>query len=74
MQTLAITRAIFSILAVPLAIIGGAMLALILTFYVFTVNPIFALIPLSIGVLGAIALYRWEQQRIARETPPSDES
>lgn len=73
MQTLVITRVIFSMLAIPVGIIGGTMFALAITFYVFTVNPVLALIPLGIGVLGVVGLARWEQARIAKQTLPRDD-
>jgi len=73
LQSLLITRAIFAILAVPILLIGGALMATLVTLYLFTVNPLLALIPLSIGVLGIYGLARWEKARIEKETPPPDE-
>ena len=72
-QSLLITRAIFAILAIPMLLIGGALMATLFTLYLFTVNPALALIPLSIGVVGVYALARWEKARIEKETPPPDE-
>jgi hypothetical protein len=72
MQTLIITRVIFGLLAVPLAIIGGALMSLILTFYLYTVSAPLALIPLGLGILGVFGLYRFEQSRIARESGKQD--
>ncbi len=72
LQTLIITRAIFGILAVPVAIIAGAVLSLMLTLYLFTVSPAFALIPILIGGGGVILFGRWERGRIARDTPPEE--
>ena len=72
MQTLIITRVIFSMLAVPIGIIAGALFALMVTFYAYTVSPAVALIPLGAGVLGITALARWEKARIDRETPPEE--
>jgi hypothetical protein len=73
MQTVIITRVIFGMLALPMAIIGGAMAALVITFYTFTVSPALALIPLAISVLAVLAFARWEQRRIQREIPKDDE-
>ena len=73
MQTLIITRVVFSLLAVPLAIIGAAMFTLVMTFYLFTVNAPLALIPLALGVAGVAGLYRWEQARISKEMGPRDD-
>jgi hypothetical protein len=72
-QSLLITRAIFAILAVPLLLIGGALMATLFTLYLFTLDPPLALIPLSIGVLGIYGLARWEKARIEKETPPPEE-
>jgi hypothetical protein len=73
LQTFLITRAIFGVLAIPLVIIGGALVATLITLYIFTVNPLLALIPLGIGVLGIYALARWEKVRIEKENPPEEE-
>ena len=73
LQSLLITRAIFAILAVPILLIGGALMATLVTLYLFTVDPPLALIPLGIGVLGVYALARWEKARIEKETPPPEE-
>jgi hypothetical protein len=73
MQALVITRVVFGLLAVPVAIIGGAMFTLAMTFYLFTVNPLLALIPLVLGVVGVVVLFRIEQARIAKESLPSDD-
>lgn len=73
MQTAIITRVLFGVLAVPIAIIGGAMAALILTFYLYTVNAPLALIPLGLGVAGVMFLYRWENRRIEKEMLPPDD-
>jgi hypothetical protein len=73
MQTLIITRVIFSLLAVPLAIIGAAMFTLVMTFYLFTVSAPLALIPLLAGVGGVVGLYRWEHARIEKEMGPQDD-
>ncbi len=71
-QTIVITRVILGILLVPILMIGGCLMAVVFTFYLFTTYPPLALIPVAIGVLGLVALYRWEKARIAKETPPDD--
>ena len=73
LQTLLITRAIFGVLAIPIGIIAGALVAALITLYIFTVNPLLALIPLSVGVLSIYALARWEKARIEKETPPPED-
>ncbi len=73
MQTFVITRVMFSLLAVPVAIIAGALFALVFTFYCYTVSPPLALIPLGIGFGGVYALYRWEKARVDKEMLPPDD-
>jgi hypothetical protein len=73
MQTFVITRAVFSILAVPIVLIGGAVAAVGVTFYFFTINPLLALIPLIIGVVSIAALARWEKGRVDKEMRSFDD-
>lgn len=73
LQTLLITRAIFGVLAIPLVIISGALIATLVTLFLFTVNPLLALIPLSLGIFGIYALARWEKARIEKENPPQED-
>jgi hypothetical protein len=73
MQTLIITRVVFGLLAIPVAIIGGAMLALTMTFYLYTVDAPLALIPLGLGAASVVALYRWEQSRMPKDIGPPDD-
>jgi hypothetical protein len=73
MQTLVITRVMFSLLAVPVAIIAGALFALVFTFYIYTVSAPLALVPLAIGVGGVFALYRWEKAKVDKEMLPPDD-
>ena len=72
LQTLVITRVILGILLVPVLMILGALFAVVFTFYLFTVSAPLALIPIGLGGLGLLGLYRWEKTRIDRETPPPD--
>ena len=73
MQTLVITRVILVILAVPLLIIIGAVLAVVLTFYALSVSPFLALLVILLFG-GAIALaVRWEMRRVAKEMPADED-
>ena len=73
MQTLVITRVVFGLLALPVAIITGAMLLLSMTFFLYTVNAPLALIPLGILVGSGYVYYRIEQAGIARQMGPPEE-
>ncbi|HZQ35314.1 MAG TPA: hypothetical protein VFD32_05240 [Dehalococcoidia bacterium] len=73
LQTLIITRVIFGILAVPLAIIGGVLFTIGMTFYLFTVSAPLALIPLGLGVVAVYGLARWERKRIEKEMRRDDD-
>jgi hypothetical protein len=74
MQTLIISRAILAILAVPIAMIGGGILALVLIFYAFTVHWI-----VGVAVLGAVAgggyyaILKWEEHRAREASRPREE-
>ena len=72
MQSLILTRAVFSILFVPLLILLGALFALIVTLYAFTISPPLALVPIGIGGGAIYLLYRFEQKRVESEMPRDD--
>jgi len=70
LQTLVITRMIFQILAVPIAMIVIGLGAVILFLWAFTESPLLAL---GVIVLFGFILYgitKWEHRRIQRELPP----
>ncbi len=73
LQTIVITRVIFGILLVPVAFISLALFFVVFTFYVFTWNPPFALIPLLVGGAIVWGFARWERARIAKENPPDND-
>ncbi len=60
-ETFAIIGIVFRTLAVPLAILFGAMAGLFLLFWLFTIHPLAAagLIALGLMVLGARAFWEW---------------
>ena len=71
-QTLLISKLIIGMLLVPLALILGAVLALLLTFYALTVHPLLALLVILLCAGGLFGLAKWEHRRIARENPTDD--
>ena len=72
LQTLVITRMIFQILAIPIAMILIGLVAVVILLYAFSESPLLAL--LVIVTLGFVlyAIMKWEQRRIQREMPPED--
>ena len=65
LQSWLIIKAIFSILAVPLLLLGGALLATLATLFLFFTSPPLALIPLSIGAAGIYArALLWDSEAI----------
>jgi hypothetical protein len=72
METLLITRIIFSLLAVPVAIIAGGVAIVIGALYLYTISPFLGLIPVAIIALGLYLGARWEHSRAERQRPPGD--
>lgn len=69
MEALILTRAAFAALALPIAILFGAMGGLVLVLYLFTVHVLLGLLALVALGLG-IALYaRWERTRFQSGPP-----
>lgn len=69
METLLITRIVFSMLFVPFLMILGAILAVMLTFYALTIHPLLALLVfIGVGVVFVLAM-KWESARIRRDHP-----
>ena len=71
-QTLVISRVIIAMLLVPMALIIGAVLAVILTFYALSVSPFLALfvIVCSVGII--VGLAKWESWRASKDIPKDD--
>jgi hypothetical protein len=58
-----LTRAMFGVLLWPLVALVGLVIAVVLVFFLFTVHPALALIPVA-GIAAAVYLFaRWEQRR-----------
>jgi hypothetical protein len=63
LDALLITRAVFGILFWPVAAIFVVLVDLGVIFYLFTIHPAWALIPLALSGIGIWLFARWEQQR-----------
>ena len=72
MQTIVISRLIIGILLIPLALIGGGIVAVLVAFYLLTIHPLFALLFIVAAAAVMIAVTRWESRRVSRERPPGD--
>ncbi|MHB8577278.1 MAG: hypothetical protein ACYDCQ_18350 [Dehalococcoidia bacterium] len=63
MEVWAISRAVFSILAVPLLILSGVIIAIVALIALFSVHWLLGLAGLG-GIAGGIAFYaRWERRK-----------
>lgn len=63
LEALLITRAAFGALALPMAILLGAVIGLVLLFYLFTIHWLLGLLGLAV-IAGLVALYaRWERKK-----------
>ncbi len=63
MEVLIISRAVFGILAVPLGIILGAILGLVLLFWLFSVHVLLGLLGIALVGAGVAYYARWERRR-----------
>ena len=57
-----LTRAAFGVLFWPLVALIGSVLAVVLVFYLFTVHPALALIPVAAIAVALYLFARWEQR------------
>lgn len=69
MEALILTRAAFGALAIPLAILFGAIAGLALVFYLFSVHVLLGLLGLAAIAVGVALYARWERSRF-RSGPP----
>jgi hypothetical protein len=58
-----LTRAAFGVLFWPLLAVIGFVLAVVLVFYLFTIHPALALIPVAAIAVALYLFARWEQRR-----------
>ena len=72
LQSVIITKMILGILLVPMAIIMGAILALLVVLWALDYSPFLALGFLVLCGVGLIAAVKWESRRVSRDAPPDD--
>jgi len=72
LQTLVITKIILQILAVPLLLIGGGIMAVLLFFFTLSINPLLALLVIVIAGLSLYTLGKWEAKRTRQEASRDD--
>ena len=63
LDALLITRAIFAILIWPVAAFFAVIIDVAAIFYLFSVSPPLALIPIALTALAVRLLARWDQRR-----------
>lgn len=71
-QSIVITRMIIGMLAIPLGLILGAVLAVLLALWALTVHPLLGLAVLLGGFLLLLAVARWESNRVGRDIPKDE--
>jgi len=69
METLLITRIVFSMLLIPFLMILAAVAAVILAFYALTIHPLLALLVLVLCGAVFMGFVKWESARIKRQMP-----
>ena len=72
MQTIVISRLIIGILLIPLALIGGGIVAVLVAFVLAAEHPLYALLFVMAAAGTIILVARWESRRVSRERPPGD--
>jgi hypothetical protein len=70
MQAIIISRMIMGILAIPLALIMGAIIAVMLALYALSVHPLLGLAVVVGCILLIVAVAKWESRRVSRDVPP----
>lgn len=63
MEALVITRAAFGALALPLAILFGAMIGLVVCLYLFAIHPLIGVAGIVVLFMGIAMFARWERGR-----------
>jgi hypothetical protein len=72
-QTLVISRMILQILLIPLALILGAIFAVLLALYAFSEHPLLGLVVIVLAALLMVAAAKWEGRRIRKEFPENED-
>jgi hypothetical protein len=68
-QAFTITRAVLEILFIPIVLIFGAIIAILVAFYAYTIHPLLGLLIVVVGTATVIYLAKWESKRAARDFP-----
>ncbi len=69
MEALILTRAAFGALAVPLAVLFGAVIGLVLVLYLFSLHMLLGLGGVVALVVGVALFARWERSRFHSGPP-----
>lgn len=69
LEALIITRAAFGALAVPLAVLFGAIIGLVGVLYLFAIHPLLGLLGIVALALGIALFARWERSRFHSGPP-----
>ena len=72
METVLITRIVFSMLIIPFGMIIAAILCVVLAFYALTVHPLLALAVIAGCGAAFVGVIKWESARQKRDMPPED--
>jgi len=67
MEALILTRAAFAALAIPIAVLIGALLALVLLFVAFSVHWSLGVLYIALIVAGIAVYARWERRKFPGE-------
>ena len=67
MEALILTRAAFAALALPVAILLGAILGVVLVIYLFSIHWVWGVLFLALLIAGIAWYARWEQKKFPGE-------
>ena len=68
MEALILTRAAFGALAIPIAVLIGAILGIVLLFVAFSIHWLAGLLYIGLIVAGVAVYARWERKKFPGET------
>jgi len=71
-QSIVITRMIIGMLAIPVGLILGAVLAVLLALWALTIHALLGLAVILGGILLLLAVARWESNRVGRDIPKDE--
>ena len=70
LQTVAISRMIFMILAIPIFLILSMMISVLVVLVAFNKHPLLGLAAITVVVAVLSLVIKWEKRRVDRELPP----